>query len=219
MIATAMSANVFFWIIPGQRKVIAQMKAGQPVDPIHGQRAKQRSVHNTYFTLPVLVAMLSNHYGWLYQGPHNWLVLVLLMLAGALIRHSFVARHKAQVQGRRVAVGATRSSARWCWSALVLWLAPAPPAASAARQRGRAGDASAQVKAVIDQRCAMCHNAQLQQKNVALHTPELIKQHAQAIYQQVVVLKLMPLNNATQMTDDERALLKRWFEAGAPIQQ
>ncbi len=68
MIATAMSANVFFWIIPGQRKVIAQMKAGQPVDPIHGQRAKQRSVHNTYFTLPVLVAMLSNHYGWLYQG-------------------------------------------------------------------------------------------------------------------------------------------------------
>jgi uncharacterized membrane protein len=68
MIATAMSANVFFWIIPGQRTVIAQMKAGQPVDPVHGQRAKQRSVHNTYFTLPVLVAMLSNHYGWLYQG-------------------------------------------------------------------------------------------------------------------------------------------------------
>ena len=78
------------------------MKAGQPVDPIHGQRAKQRSVHNTYFTLPVLIAMLSNHYGWLYQGTHNWLVLVLLMLAGALIRHSFVARHKALVQGKRV---------------------------------------------------------------------------------------------------------------------
>ena len=76
MIATAMSANVFFWIIPGQRKVIAQMGAGEPVSAIHGQRAKQRSVHNTYFTLPVLVAMLSNHYGWLYQGPHNWAVLV-----------------------------------------------------------------------------------------------------------------------------------------------
>jgi len=95
MMATSMSANVFFWIIPGQRKVIAQMRAGEPVDPIHGQRGKQRSVHNTYFTLPVLVAMLSNHYGWLTQAPHNWLVLVLLMLAGALIRHSFVARHKA----------------------------------------------------------------------------------------------------------------------------
>ncbi len=105
MLATTMSANVFVWIIPGQRKVVAQLKAGQPVDPIYGWRAKQRSVHNTYFTLPVLVAMLSNHYGWLFAGRHNWLVLVLLMLAGALIRHSFVARHKALVQGRRGAVG------------------------------------------------------------------------------------------------------------------
>ena len=94
MIATAMSANVFFWIIPGQRKVIAQMKAGQPVDPVHGQRGKQRSVHNTYFTLPVLAAMLSNHYGLLYGHRWNWLVLVLVMLGGALIRHFFVARHK-----------------------------------------------------------------------------------------------------------------------------
>ncbi|MDO8420501.1 MAG: urate hydroxylase PuuD, partial [Rubrivivax sp.] len=123
MMATAMSANVFFWIIPGQRKVIAQMKAGQTVDPIHGQRAKQRSVHNTYFTLPVLVAMLSNHYGWLTQGPHNWLVLVLLMLAGALIRHSFVVRHKALVLGKRVpweyaAVGTV------CLLGLAVWLAP-----------------------------------------------------------------------------------------------
>ena len=82
MIATAMSANVFFWIIPGQRTVVAQMKAGQAVDPIHGQRAKQRSVHNTYFTLPVLIAMLSNHYGFLYGAPHNWSVLALIMLAG-----------------------------------------------------------------------------------------------------------------------------------------
>ena len=102
MLATAMSANVFFWIIPGQKTVIAQMRAGQPVEAIHGQRAKQRSVHNTYFTLPVLIAMLSNHYGWLYQGAWNWAVLVVLMLAGALIRHSFVARHKALVNGVRV---------------------------------------------------------------------------------------------------------------------
>ncbi|MFZ2990387.1 urate hydroxylase PuuD, partial [Ideonella sp.] len=99
MMATAMSANVFFWIIPGQRTVIAQMRAGQPVDPVHGQRAKQRSVHNTYFTLPVLVAMLSNHYGWLVQSRHNWAVLVLLMAAGAMIRHFFVARHQALLKG------------------------------------------------------------------------------------------------------------------------
>ncbi|MDO9094256.1 MAG: urate hydroxylase PuuD [Rubrivivax sp.] len=212
MIATAMSANVFFWIIPGQKTVIAQMKAGQPVDAIHGQRAKQRSVHNTYFTLPVLIAMLSNHYGWLYQGPHNWAVLVLLMLAGALIRHSFVVRHKALVQGQRVA---------WEYAAvgtalllgLAVWMAPPPKPKVAA---GAPLPTLAEVKAVMDQRCTMCHNAQVQQKNVALHTPELIQQHAQAIYQQSVVLKLMPMNNSTQITDAERLLIQRWFEGGAP---
>ena len=155
--------------------------------------------------------MLSNHYGWLYQAKHNWLVLVLMMLAGALIRHSFVARHKALVAGKRVP---------WEYAAvgtliivgLVVWLAPAPRAAAAAAP---AAVSMAQVKAVVDQRCALCHNAQVQQKNVALHTPELIKQHAQNVYQQAVVLKLMPMNNATQITDDERALIKRWYEAGA----
>jgi uncharacterized membrane protein len=219
MIATAMSANVFFWIIPGQRKVIAQLRAGQNPDPIHGQRGKQRSVHNTYFTLPVIVAMLSNHYGWLYQGPNNWIVLVLLMLAGALIRHSFVARHKAHVQGRRTpwehAIIGTAMLV-----GLALWLAPQPPSAAqvAAAQAMAARPAGyAEVRAVLDQRCALCHNAAVQQKNVALHTPELVKQHAQAVYQQSSVLKLMPLNNATQMTDAERELIKRWFDSGAPV--
>ncbi len=93
MIATAMSANVLFWIIPGQRKMVASIRAGQPVDPIHGIRGKQRSVHNTYFTLPVLLAMLSNHYSFLWNHPRNWLVLVLLMVAGAAIRQFFVLRH------------------------------------------------------------------------------------------------------------------------------
>jgi uncharacterized membrane protein len=215
MLATTMSANVFFWIIPGQRTVVAQLRANQPVDPIHGQRGKQRSVHNTYFTLPVIVAMLSNHYGWLYSGRHNWIVLVLLMLAGALIRHSFVARHKAHALHRRVpwehAIGGTA-----VLFALVFWLAPPPPSAAAVAAAAQPV-AFAQVKAVIDQRCTLCHNAQVQQKNVALHTPELIKQHAQNVYQQVAVLKLMPMNNATQITDEERALIKRWFEGGAPV--
>jgi uncharacterized membrane protein len=215
MLATTMSANVLVWIIPGQRKVVAQLKAGQPVDPVHGWRAKQRSVHNTYFTLPVLVAMLSNHYGWLYAAKHNWLVLVLLMLAGALVRHSFVARHKALVEGRRVpwehaVVGCA------LLVGLVLWLAPPPPGAAAANAAAAAGPPSfAEVKAVVDQRCTMCHNAALQQKNIALHTPALVRQHAQAMYQQAVVLKLMPFNNATQITDAERDLIKRWYEAGA----
>jgi uncharacterized membrane protein len=213
MLATTMSANVFFWIIPGQRKVVADLAAGKAPDPIHGQRGKQRSVHNTYFTLPVLIAMLSNHYGWLYQGKYNWLVLVVLMLGGALIRHFFVARHVANVKGQP-----------WPWGyaaagvvlivALAVALAPAPPSAAAAARPV----SFAEVKTMVDQRCVLCHNAQVQQKNVALHTPALIKQHAQMMYQQVVVLKLMPMANATQMTDDERALLKRWFEAGANIE-
>jgi len=220
MMATSMSANVFFWIIPGQRTVIADLRAGRNPDPVHGQRGKQRSVHNTYFTLPVIVAMLSNHYGWLYQGPNNWLVLVLLMLAGALIRHSFVARHKAHVLGKRApwehAVVGTLVLV-----GMTFWLAPKPPTAeqlAAAKAAAAQPAGYAQVRAVVEQRCALCHNAQVQQKNVALHTPELLKQHAQAVYQQASVLKLMPMNNATQITDAERELIKRWYEAGAPIQ-
>ena len=220
MVATAMSANVFFVIIPGQRKVVAAMMAGQPVPAIHGKRGKQRSVHNTYFTLPVLVAMLSNHYGWLYQGRHNWLVLVLLMVAGALIRHFFVVRHKAHVAGVKPP---------WSYALagvviiamLGVLLAPEPPPAAS---KGALNDAQpaaanfAAVQAVVEQRCVLCHNAQLQQKNVALHTPELIRQHAFAVYQQAAVLRLMPLNNATQITDAERLTIRRWYEAGANAQ-
>ena len=211
MLATAMSANVFFVIIPGQKKVIAALQAGQAPDPVHGQRGKQRSVHNTYFTLPVIVAMLSNHYGWLTQGEHNWAVLVLLMAAGALIRHSFAARHAAHVQGRRApwehaVVGVA------LLLGLAVWLAPAPkPAAAAA-----APVTWPAVQAVIEQRCVLCHGEQVQNKNVALHTPALVQQHALAVYQQVAVLKLMPMNNATQITDAERDLIRRWYEAGAP---
>jgi uncharacterized membrane protein len=162
--------------------------------------------------------MLSNHYGWLYQGKNNWLVLVLLMLAGALIRHSFVARHKAHVQHKRApwehAIVGTLVLV-----ALAVWLAPKPPSAeaqAAAKAAAVKPAGYAEVRAVIDQRCALCHNAAVQQKNVALHTPELVKQHAQAVYQQASVLKLMPLNNATQITDAEREMIKRWYEAGAP---
>lgn len=213
MMATAMSANVFFWIIPGQRTVMAQMKAGEPVDPVHGQRAKQRSVHNTYFTLPVLIAMLSNHYGFLYGAKHNWVVLVAVMLAGALIRHSFVARHKALVAGKRVP-WEFAGAGTLLIVVLALWLAPAaqPPRAAAAPP------SFAQVQGVVAERCAMCHNEQVVSKGVQLHTPETIAKNAQAIYQQAVVLKAMPMNNATQITDAERSLLGRWFEAGAPAQ-
>jgi uncharacterized membrane protein len=211
MLATSMSANVFFWIIPGQRKVVAAMQAGQPVDPVHGQRGKQRSVHNTYFVMPVLFAMLSNHYPFATGAQHNWLALVLIMLAGALIRHFFVAKHKTDVAGK---------PAPWAWAisgvaillGVAIWLAPAAPKTGAEQAQVMSPDAlKQQVQAIVSQRCVMCHNAQLANKGVALHQPELIDQHAQRIYQQVAVLKAMPLNNATQITDAERAVVAQWY--------
>jgi uncharacterized membrane protein len=213
MIATTMTGNVAMVIIPGQRKVVAALRAGQPVDPIHGRRGKQRSVHNTYFTLPVIMAMLSNHYGFLYSGRYNWLVLVVMMLAGALIRQSFVLRHKAL---------ATGESVPWAYAIVgVVLLAgvvtagkPVPPSTAAA---ATSPPTLAQVQQVVAQRCTMCHNEQLANKGIQLHTPELLVRNAQAAYQQAVVLKLMPMNNATQMTPEERELLKRWFEAGASL--
>eukprot|EP01136_Pigoraptor_vietnamica_P041236 Opistho-1_new@13987 len=209
MIATMMSANVFFWIIPGQKQVIADMRAGRPVDPVHGQRGKQRSVHNTYFGLPVLIAMLSNHYGMLYGHPHNWAVLVLMMSVGVLVRTWFVKRHKGVNAWPLVALALA------LLAAVIVWLAPAKSAVPAVATAAPP-PSLAQVQAVIEQRCAMCHNAQLAQKGIQLHTPALIEQHAQALYQQAVVQKTMPQNNATGITDEERALLGRWFEGRSP---
>jgi uncharacterized membrane protein len=179
---------------------------------VHGQRAKQRSVHNTYFTLPVLIAMLSNHYGFLYGAPHNWLVLVAMMVAGALIRHSFVARHKALVQGRPVpwsyAVAGTAIIV-----GLAVWLMPAPQPKAAAAPPAT----YAELRQMLDARCVMCHNDQLASKNVKLVTADDVAKNAQMLFQQVVVLKTMPLNNATQITDAERAMVGRWFNEGASV--
>jgi uncharacterized membrane protein len=213
MIATTMSGNVFFWIIPGQQTVVAQIKAGLPVDPVHGQRGKQRSVHNTFFTLPVLFAMMSNHYGFTYGAKNNWLVLVAIMVAGALIRLSFALRHKALAYGKPVpwyyAIAGTV-----LLGATIAATMPAPrPATSSAS--AAAPVTFAQVQGIVNQRCVLCHGEAVQSKNVRLDSADEITRHAQQIYQQAAVLKLMPMNNATQITDDERALIQRWFEAGA----
>ena len=211
MIATTMSANVFIWIIPGQRTVVASIKAGEPVDPVHGQRGKQRSVHNTFFTLPVLFAMMSNHFGFTYGAKNNWLVLVAIMVAGALIRLSFALRHQALAYGKPVpwhfAIIGTVVLGTTVWATKP----DAQPVAAAV-----APATFAQVQGIVTQRCVMCHGGAMQSKNVRLDSAAKVTQHAQAIYQQAVVLRVMPMNNATQITDDERALLKRWFEAGAP---
>ena len=214
MIATAMSANVFFWIIPGQRTVVADIKAGRPIDPIHGKRGKQRSVHNTYFTLPVLFAMLSNHYSFTYTHPQNWLVLIVMMFAGAAIRQFFVLRHGFKLG---------RNAHPWPYAAAgvafivgaIVWMAPAPVPAGAAKAAAAGPVTYAELQPVLAQRCYMCHAAEVQMKNVRLDSPAALGTHAQAVYQQVVVTRIMPMNNATGITDAERELVKRWFEGGA----
>jgi uncharacterized membrane protein len=225
MIATSMSANVFFWIIPGQKTVVADIKAGKPIDPIHGKRGKQRSVHNTYFTLPVLFAMLSGHYSFTYTHPQNWLVLVGMMFAGAAIRQFFVLRHGFKLG---------RNSHPWPYAlagvvvivGVIAWLRPAPASAASASNAIAVSPASAgaggpigykTLQAVLEQRCYMCHGADVQMKNVRLDSQEAVKLHAQALYQQAVVTKAMPMNNATGITEAERALLKQWFESGAAV--
>jgi uncharacterized membrane protein len=217
MIATAMSANVFFWIIPGQRKVVAAMTSGEPYDAnalaIHGKRGKQRSVHNTYFTLPVIFAMLSNHYSFLYTHEQRWVLLFLMMFAGALIRQFFVQRHAFHLG---------RAGNTWPFAAVgivliagvIVALKPEAPKVSATPA---VPVAFAQVQSLVGQHCLSCHGAQVQMKNVRLDSPELIKQHAQNMYQQVVVTKQMPMGNATGLTEEDRAMLGRWFQAGASL--
>ena len=217
MMATAMSANVLFWIIPGQRQVIASIKAGQPVDPVHGQRGKQRSVHNTYFTLPVLFAMLSNHYSVTWSHPQNWLVLILMMLAGAAIRQFFVLRHGYRLGRSRHPLPYALAGVVVIMGAIV-WMKPvAPDLIAAGPFNTWAGGVKGyqQVQNVLEQRCYQCHGAQLQMKNVRLDSPALLRQHAQSVYQQVVVSRTMPMNNATGITEAERNLIRQWFEAGA----
>ncbi len=227
MLATSMSANVFFWIIPGQRTVVKDLQEGRPVDPIHGKRGKQRSVHNTYFTLPVLFAMLSNHYGWLYSHAQNWLVLILMMFAGAAIRQFFVMRHGYKLG---------RNGHPWPYAlvgVLVLvgtavWLKPAPSAAVAAPAPAVAAATAPAAAAAVPgyeqlgpfftQHCVVCHSsATLAQKNVKLDAPDEVKSHAAQIYQQVVVLRKMPFGNPGALTAEDRDLVKRWYEGGAPV--
>ena len=239
MLATAMSASVFFWIIPGQRKVVAAIAAGQPVDPVHGQRGKQRSVHNTYFTLPVLFAMLSGHYSFTYNHPHNWIILVAMMAAGAAIRQFFVLRHGYKLGKNRHPLPYALAGAALI-VAVVVALAPKPSAVPAAASNGtveainsiaaRAGNSGptalndaqkvpfSAVQQVLSTHCIQCHGAAMQMKNIRLDSPALASQHAAAIYQQAVVSKAMPMGNATGMTDAERALLGAWFKAGAVVQ-
>ncbi len=214
MIGTMMVGNVLMLIIPGQRKLVDAMLQGRSPDPIHGQKAKQRSVHNNYFTLPVLFIMISNHYAMTYANKYNWLVLGAIVAAAVLIRHFFNQRHKGQANLAYPAAGVAILAA----VAFAIAPRPAPPPPAAAP----AGPDFAKVQQIVVQRCASCHAAQPTQPGfaaapggIALDTPELIRQHAVKVHQQAVVLKAMPIGNMTNMTDQERADLAAWFSAGA----
>ncbi|HAT29335.1 MAG TPA: hypothetical protein DCW29_00330 [Janthinobacterium sp.] len=213
MIGTIMVGNVLMLIIPGQRKMVDAMAAGKLPDPKHGMRAKQRSVHNNYFTLPVLFIMISNHYAMTYRNDHAWLVLGGIMAAGVFIRHFFNLRHKGRTVWAYPAAGVA------LLLAVAVAIAPAPPAAHAAVDPATQ---FARVQSVIGQRCAVCHSAHPSQPGFAtapagimLDNADLIRQHAAQVYKQAVQLKAMPIGNMTNMTESERALLGAWFETGA----
>ncbi|GGX84568.1 hypothetical protein GJV26_08340 [Massilia dura] len=214
MIGTIMVANVAMLIIPGQRKMVNAMLAGGRPDPVHGLRAKQRSVHNNYFTLPVLFIMISNHYAMTYRHEHAWLVLALIMAAGVFIRHFFNVRHKGRVEWRYPAIGVA------LLLAVAVMIAPPKPAA-VARQADPAAQ-FARVKAIVDRRCVSCHAARPTQPGfatapagVVFDTPDQVRRQALQIHKQVVELKAMPIGNLTNMTEEERAEVGAWFAAGA----
>ena len=209
-LGTWMAANVLFVIIPGQRALVAATAAGREPDAIHGIRGKQRSVHNNYLTLPVLFAMISQHFPFTYGHDYAWLVLLGFMALGAVVRHGFNLRH----QGRdiRQTVGAAAAIA----VVLAVGLAP--------RDIGPGGMTAAdfpRVQQVFQARCVTCHSIHptlvvAAPKGVLFDTQQELVANARRAYEQVVVTKAMPLGNVTGMTEEERDLVGRWVRSGAP---
>ncbi|GEN28621.1 hypothetical protein HVA01_22670 [Halovibrio variabilis] len=211
VMATAMSANVFFWIIPGQRRMVKAMKAGDAPNPLDGKRGKQRSVHNTYFTLPVVLLMVSNHYSFIYSHELAWVVMVLFIFAGALIRQFFVLMHAGKTQPAYPAIGVGLIL-------LAFWVA-APSASSTSGEAGAQGPPDqAQITGLIEQHCVQCHARNPEHAGfsappagVAFDSwDEILGQKAQI--QQVVASRYMPLGNMTNMSDEERDIIAAWEE-------
>jgi uncharacterized membrane protein len=209
MLGTMMAANVLFVIIPSQRKLVEAKERGLPPDPVFGMRGKQRSVHNNYFTLPVLLTMISNHYPMTFAHPRAWLVLACLLLLAAFVRHFFNLRHRGRTAWSIPVLAAGGALA------LAIAIAPATP---------KAGDAVAMrdVQAIIAARCTPCHAEHPRfeglaspPKGVVLETTAQSIAHKAAIREQAVVSRAMPLGNVTQMTDAERAQIAGWIDHGA----
>jgi uncharacterized membrane protein len=215
-LGTIMVANVLFVIIPGQRELVRAKREGREPDPGPGLRGKQRSVHNTYFTLPVIFVMISNHYAMTYGARYNWLVLIAMSFAGACIRGWFVARHKPA--GRRgVASAVPAALGVLTLAGVVVALAPEISPTSTAPP----GDI-AQVQSIVEQRCVPCHSTHPSSQfgfnappnGVVLETLDQLRAHLPEVQKQVS-LRTMPLGNLTGMTDAERATVLMWIGHGA----
>ncbi len=210
MLGTMMAGNVFFVIIPAHWELVRAKQAGREPDPRANERGKLRSVHNNYLTLPVVFTMISGHFPSTYGHSFNWLILVVLLVIGAWVRHFFNLRHT----GRNVwAIPVTAAIAI---AVLAVVIRPQDESAAGATVT------FAQVRHVVDQRCTACHSAHPTRVSVApggvmFDTAAQIKAQAILIKQQAVLTKTMPLGNVTGMTQGERDLLGQWIAQGAKI--
>lgn len=206
-LGTIMVGNVFFGIIPAQKVMVAAAERGEVPDAKPGINAKLRSVHNTYFTLPVLFVMTSNHYAMTYSHAYNWAILIAISLAGALIRIYFVARHAGKASPLPVVI------------AVLLLAATAAAIAPRATLDSEVAVSFSQVRNVIAARCTTCHSATPTHAafpaaplGVVFDTDEQISGERERIYQQTVATRVMPIGNLTAMTDDERQILEQWYQ-------
>ncbi len=207
VLGTIMAGNVAHVIIPGQRRRMQAVREGREPDAKDARIGRQRSLHNTYFALPAVFAMLANHYAIAFGHRHAWLVLVAMTLAGALIRAWFVRRHQGAAPWWVLAAG------------LLLLLAPLLLMAPEKRSAGEKID-FASIKSVIDARCAGCHAQKPTfpgiaeaPKGVLLEGEERVRAHAAQIHRQTVLSRAMPPGNLTGMSEEERRLLDRWYRA------
>jgi uncharacterized membrane protein len=201
VLGTIMAGNVAHVIIPGQREMVRAKQEGREPEAKYAIAGKQRSVHNTYFTLPVVFAMISGHHAITYGSGWNWLVLLALGIAGALVRVWFVARHKG-------------SAPAWTIGVALLLVAGSAAVLAPPRPSGQAS--FPEVKQVIEARCASCHADKPTfqglgeaPKGVKLDSEERVRAQAAQI-RQTVRARLMPPGNLTGLTDQERALLEQW---------
>jgi uncharacterized membrane protein len=215
MLGTIMVANVFFVIIPAQRALVRIKQENREPDPTGAIAAKLRSTHNTYFTLPVLFVMISNHYAMTYGARYNWLVLLALSMAGACVRAWFVARHRPE--GRQGAMAAAPMGvAVLSVAAAVYALAPAGTMRGAAFMSPPLVE-DARAQSIVTQRCVPCHsNAPTQvgfaapPNGLVFQTLDQLNAHLPEVQQQLT-MHTMPLGNLTMMTDEERGELLMWI--------